>query len=70
MPSFSAKSAGKLATCDERLQRVFNEVVRHFDCTVLTGRRGETEQNEKFDQGLSTGRTETASISSEASFSA
>jgi len=46
MPEFSEASKQRLATCDERLQRVFNEVIKHRDCTVLCGHRGEEEQNE------------------------
>ncbi len=53
MPNFSSKSSGRLSTCDERLQRVFNEVVKHFDCTVLTGHRGQLEQDECCRKGLS-----------------
>ena len=46
MPSFSRQSAEKLATCDERLQRLFEFVVLKFDCTVLEGHRNEERQNE------------------------
>ena len=53
MPNYSQRSAAKLATCDDRLQRVFNEVIKQFDCTILQGHRGEEEQNEKFRNGLS-----------------
>lgn len=53
MPAYSAKSAENLAECDERLQRVFNEVIRTVDCTIITGHRGEAEQNEMFRTGKS-----------------
>jgi peptidoglycan L-alanyl-D-glutamate endopeptidase CwlK len=53
MPSFSKLSLSKLATCDERLQRVFTEVIKYFDCTVVCGFRGEEEQNEAFRTGKS-----------------
>jgi len=53
MPSFSKRSADKLVTCDERLQILFNEVVKTFDCTILDGHRGEKEQNEAFNSGRS-----------------
>jgi len=46
MPKYSKQSAGRLSTCDPRLQDVFNEVIKHFDCSVLQGHRGEIEQNE------------------------
>lgn len=53
MPAFSRRSLERLETCDHRLQAVLLEVIKHFDCTVLTGHRGEAEQNEKVAQGLS-----------------
>lgn len=53
MGKFSEPSSTRLATCDERLQRLFNEVVKHFDCTVISGHRGEKEQNEAFAKGFS-----------------
>jgi len=46
--SFSDKSKAALATCDVRLQIVFNEVIKHRDCIVLCGHRTEEEQNEAF----------------------
>lgn len=45
MPSYSKKSKAILATCDERLQRVFNEVIKHFDCTITCGHRTKEEQD-------------------------
>jgi len=53
MPSFSARSRARLETCHEDLQRLFNEVIKHYDCTILCGHRGEEEQNEAFRQGRS-----------------
>ncbi len=53
MPLFSRTSLAKLANCDERLQRVFAEVVRHRDCTILEGMRSKEAQQEAFDKGLS-----------------
>tara|TARA_R100001594_G_scaffold77425_1_gene112041 strand:- start:2716 stop:3111 length:396 start_codon:yes stop_codon:yes gene_type:complete len=53
MPSFSGRSAAKLSECDERLQKVFNEVVKHFDCTVLEGRRSKERQDELYRTGKS-----------------
>ena len=53
MPKFGKKSKEKLATCDERLQRVFNEVINYVDCSVLEGHRGEREQNKYFAEGKS-----------------
>lgn len=53
MPSFSQTSKDRLATCDARLQKVFNEVIKHFDCTILEGHRGEEAQNEAYASGHS-----------------
>ena len=51
MPKFGTRSKKYLATCDERLQKVFNEVIKHVDCSVLEGHRGKQRQNDLFDEG-------------------
>ena len=53
MPKFGKRSKERLATCDERLQKVFNEVINYVDCSVLEGHRGEREQNKYFAEGKS-----------------
>lgn len=53
MPAFSKHSAEKLATCDERLQRLFNKVVETADCAILWGFRNEVDQDECFAIGTS-----------------
>ena len=53
MPHFGAQSMTNLAGCDVRLQRLFNEVVKHWDCTVTCGFRGEAAQHEAFVTGKS-----------------
>jgi peptidoglycan L-alanyl-D-glutamate endopeptidase CwlK len=53
MPAFSEKSNARLATCDPRLQAVFDRVVAEFDCTILEGIRGMERQNELYRQGKS-----------------
>lgn len=53
MPTFSKTSASRLATCDERLQKVFNEVIKYFDCTIIEGHRGEEDQNKAYNAGRS-----------------
>jgi peptidoglycan L-alanyl-D-glutamate endopeptidase CwlK len=53
MASFSAASKEKLLTCHPDLQRLFNRVVERRDCTIISGRRGEPEQNELFRTGFS-----------------
>lgn len=41
MPKYSDQSAEKLKTCDKQLQHLFNEVIKHYDCTIADGYRGE-----------------------------
>lgn len=53
MPSFSRKSRENLNTCDERLQRLFNEIIKHWDCTILEGHRGKEEQQAAYEDGKS-----------------
>ena len=53
MARFSALSRERLGTCDERLQKVFYEVIKHFDCTILEGYRSEALQNLYVAQGKS-----------------
>ena len=53
MPKFGKKSRDQLKTCHPKLQRVFNEVIKSVDCTVLKGYRNEEEQNEAYDKGNS-----------------
>ena len=51
MPKFGNSSKKRLATCDERLQKVFNEVIKYVDCSVLEGHRSEERQNKLFEEG-------------------
>ena len=51
MPKFGKSSKKKLETCDDRLQKVFNEVIKHVDCSVLEGHRGEERQSQLFVSG-------------------
>ena len=53
MPRFGKKSKERLATCDERLQKLFNEVINYVDCSVLEGHRGEERQNKLQKEGKS-----------------
>lgn len=53
MPKFSARSAAALQTCHADLQKIFAEVIVHFDCTVIQGHRTEQEQNAAFRAGKS-----------------
>ena len=51
MPKFGRKSKERLSTCDERLQKVFNEVIKHVDCSVLEGHRSKDRQNKLYEEG-------------------
>jgi len=53
MPVFSRSSLRKLKQCHVDLQKVFNEVVKSFDCTIVCGHRGRQEQNLAFTMGKS-----------------
>ena len=51
MPYFGRKSKKELATCNDKLRDVFNEVIKHVDCSVLEGHRGEDRQNQLYEEG-------------------
>tara|TARA_R100000655_G_scaffold39518_1_gene74795 strand:- start:30054 stop:30446 length:393 start_codon:yes stop_codon:yes gene_type:complete len=51
MFKFGKTSKKNLATCHEDLQKVFNEVIKYVDCSVLEGHRDEWRQNKLFDEG-------------------
>lgn len=53
MPAFGPGSLHQLSTCDPRLQQVLNEVIKHWDCTVIEGHRGEAAQHLAFVTGKS-----------------
>tara|TARA_R110001592_G_scaffold101043_1_gene286169 strand:- start:56 stop:448 length:393 start_codon:yes stop_codon:yes gene_type:complete len=53
MPRFGKRSIGRLQTCDQKLQELFYEVVKHFDCSVIEGHRGEERQNKAHAEGKS-----------------
>ena len=48
MPKFGSKSKERLATCDEKLQKVFNEVIKYVDCSILEGHRDERAQDKYY----------------------
>ena len=50
MPKYSTRSKQRLSTCDERLQKVFNEVIKHVDCSILEGHRNKERQNKLYDE--------------------
>lgn len=53
MPHFGATSLTRLATCDERLQRIMIELIRQFDVTILQGYRSQQEQEKACKEGRS-----------------
>lgn len=53
MPKFGKKSIERLETCHPELQRLFNDVIKEYDCTVLCGERGEEAQDKAYANGAS-----------------
>ena len=53
MPKFGTRSRNALHGCDERLIKVFNEVIKTVDCSVLEGHRNKAKQDEYYDEGKS-----------------
>ena len=51
MYKFSKRSRDNLSTASENLQRLFNEVIKEIDCTVICGHRSPEEQFELFKKG-------------------
>ena len=52
MPRFSTRSKSRLHTCDERLVKLFNEVVKHFDCTIIEGHREKRSRMKRIGRGI------------------
>jgi len=53
MYKFSEKSKGKLLTCNEKIQDIFNEVIKFYDITILCGYRRKEEQDQHYKEGKS-----------------
>jgi len=51
MPKFGKRSRKNLESCDPRLQDIFNEVIKHVDCSVIEGHRSKERQNKLYDEG-------------------
>ena len=51
MFKFGSASRTRLNTVDSRLQRLFEEVIKHVDCTIVSGSRTTQEQQILFAQG-------------------
>lgn len=53
MPKFSEKSLNNLSSCDKDLQRLFKEVVKEYDCSILCGYRDVNAQTKAYNAGNS-----------------
>ena len=53
MPRFGKRSKSNLSTVHPKLQELFNEVIKHFDCSVICGHRGKEDQNKAYHDGFS-----------------
>ena len=53
MPKFSMNSQIALSTCHMDLQKLFMEVIKRYDCTIICGHRSEAAQNTAFAEGKS-----------------
>ena len=51
MPKFGRKSKSKLTTCHKDLQKVFNEVIKYVDCSILECHRNGERQDKLFKEG-------------------
>ena len=51
MAKFGKTSKQRLSTCHEDLQKVFNEVIKHVDCSILEGHRSGERQDKLFEEG-------------------
>ena len=48
MPRYGSKSKANLKSCHEDLQKIFNEVIKWVDCSVLEGHRDAERQDKLF----------------------
>ena len=53
MPKFGERSKNALSSCDERLIKIFDEVIKTVDCSVLEGHRGQSKQDKYYEEGKS-----------------
>lgn len=53
MFKYSETSRKRLSECHEDLQRLFNEIIKDHDVTIVTGYRGQEEQDKAFADGRS-----------------
>lgn len=53
MPKFGNRSKKNLSEAHPLLQEVFEEVVKHYDCSVIEGHRPQEEQDKAYHAGKS-----------------
>jgi peptidoglycan L-alanyl-D-glutamate endopeptidase CwlK len=53
MPSFGDRSKNNLATVHSDLQRLFNEVIKGYDCAIICGQRPKEDQDKAYHEGRS-----------------
>ena len=53
LPSFNQRSRRNLDSCDPRLIEVFDEVIKHYDCSVICGHRDKVTQDAAYHSGHS-----------------
>ena len=53
MPQFGGASKKNLYECDQDLIDLFEEVVKHYDCSIIEGIRSKEEQDKLFHAGKS-----------------
>jgi len=51
---FSELSKTRLRTCHKDLRKLFNEIIKTFDCSIICGFRSKVAQDYAFKEGLST----------------
>ena len=50
---FGKRSYRNLSEAHPEIQRLFNEIIKHYDCSVIEGFRPEEEQNRAYHSGRS-----------------
>ncbi len=50
MPKYSSRSRKRLETCHPNLQKLFNEIIKHYDCTIIEGSRSDKKQKQLYSQ--------------------
>lgn len=53
MPTFSKISKDRLSSCHPDLIRLFTEIIKYFDCTVICGFRNQKDQDAAYAAGKS-----------------